>query len=114
MIQETTKGEKMDTEIVDLEGKALTTVTQAQELAVKNQSGYYNANSFLRGIKELQAKIRETFRPIIEAAHKTHRGAVAEEKKHLEPLEKAESLVKGKMLDWMREQERIRREVQAK
>src|SRR3990167_4151422 len=114
MIQETMKGEKMDTEIVDLEGKALTTVTQAQELTVENQASYNYANNFLRAVKELQKTISDTFRPIISAANLTWKGALAEEKKHLEPLEKAESLVKLKMLVWMQEQERARREVEAK
>src|SRR3990167_2425142 len=103
-----------DTEIVDLESKALEINTQAQKIAVKSQSNYDQASSFLRGVKELQDSVKRTFRPIIEAAYKTHRNAVAEEKKHLEPLEKAENLIKGKMLDWMREQERIRRESEAK
>ena len=104
----------MDTEIVDLEDKALMTVTQAQELAVKNQVSYDSANSFLRAIKNLQEEIKGTFRPIISAANATWKSALAEEKKHLEPLEKAESLVKDKMLEWMREQERLRREQEAK
>src|SRR3990167_557133 len=114
MIQETTKGEKMDTEIVDLEGKALTTVTQAQELTVENQASYNYANNFLRAVKELQEEIRGTFRPIIAAANATWKGALAKEKVHLEPLQKAEALVKLKMLVWMQEQERARREVEAK
>ena len=36
----------MDTEIVDLEGRTLTTVTQAQELTVENQASYNYANNF--------------------------------------------------------------------
>src|SRR3990167_2768459 len=100
----------MEIEIVDLEGKALTTVTQAQELTVKNQASYDFANNFLRVVKELQRTISDTFRPIISAANATWKGALAEEKKHLEPLQKAEALVKAKMLEWMQEQERARRE----
>ena len=104
----------MDTKIVDLEGKALTTATQAQELTVKSQASYNSANSFLRTVKDLQDIIRDTFRPIISAANLTWKGALAEEKKHLEPLQKAEALVKSKMLEWMQEQERARREAEAK
>src|SRR3990167_294165 len=104
----------MDTEIVDLEGKALTTVTQAQELTVENQASYNYANNFLRAVKELQKTISDTFRPIIAAANLTWKGALAEERKHLGPLQNAEVLVKSKMLEWMQEQERARREVQAK
>src|SRR3990167_11389574 len=99
---------KSDTEIVDLESKALEINTQAQGIAVKNQSGYDQASSFLRGVKELQDSVKKTFRPIISAANATWKGALAEEKKHLEPLEKAEALVKAKMLEWMQEQERAR------
>ena len=104
----------MDTEIVDLEGKALTTVTQAQELTVENQASYNYANNFLLAVKNLQRTVSDTFRPIIQAANATWKGALAEEKKHLEPLQKAEALVKLKMLEWMQEQERARRETEAK
>jgi dsDNA-specific endonuclease/ATPase MutS2 len=104
----------METEVMELEQKALAIDTQAREVSIKNQEGYDRANDFLKAIKGMQAKVKETFRPIIEKAYSAHKEAVAQEKKHMEPLLMAYDLVNGKMLGFYREQERIRQEAERK
>jgi len=101
-------------EIMELEKQVPEVSTQAQAITIKNQIGYDKANDFLKAIKGLQVKVRETFRPIIEKAHLAHKEAVNKEKEHLEPLLKAEELVKTKMVDFYQEQERIRQAEQRK
>lgn len=101
-------------EIMELETKAVEINAQATSITIKNQTGYDSANVFLRNIKALQAQVKDTFRPIIEQAHKAHKIAVAQEKEHLTPLEKAAALVNSKMLGYYQEQERIRREQERK
>lgn len=104
----------MEQEIIEIENKILVTNNEAQSIIIKNQEHYDQANNFLKIIKGLQVKVKETFRPIIESAYKTHRESVAKEKEHLEPLLKAETLVKNKMLSFAQEQERIRQEMEKK
>ena len=101
-------------EIIELETKAVEINAQATSITIKNQATYDSANVFLRNIKALQAQVKDTFRPIIEQAHKAHKIAVAQEKEHLAPLEKAAALISSKMLAYWQEQERSRREAEAK
>lgn len=101
-------------EIMELETKAVEINAQATSITIKNQATYDSANVFLRNIKALQAQVKDAFRPIIEQAHKAHKIAVAQEKEHLAPLEKAAALISSKMLAYWQEQERSRREAEAK
>jgi len=100
----------MKNEMMEIEKEAVSADRKAQGLIVKTQLDYDTANQFLKSIKELQAKIKDTFGPIISKAFQAHKEAKAQETKHLEPLIKAESLIKNKMLEFIREQERIRQE----
>ena len=104
----------MENAIIDLEQQALELDSKAQVLMVKNQEQYNDANSFIKAIKGLQQQVKDTFRPIISKAFQAHKEAKAQENRHLTPLLKAETLVKGKMLDFIREQERIRQEQERK
>ncbi|MDD5387571.1 MAG: hypothetical protein PHQ22_10300 [Sulfuricurvum sp.] len=98
----------MENEIAVLEKTAVEVDTQAQGLAVKNQEQYNCADSFLKTVKDLQKKVKDTFSPIIQKAFAAHKEAKAQELKHLEPLLKAEAIIKEKMLSFLQEQERIR------
>jgi hypothetical protein len=104
----------MEKEIIEIEKQAISVDRKAQGLIVRNQEEYDFANSFLKSIKELQAKVKDTFGPIIAKAFQAHKEAKAQEAKHLEPLVRAESLIKNKMLDFLREQEKIRQEQERK
>jgi len=100
--------------IIELEKQALTVDIQAKELMIRNQENYSKANDFLKTVKSLQLKVKDTFRPIIDQAFRTHKEAVAKEKIHLEPLLKAEVLIKNKMMEWLKIQEEIRFKQEAK
>ena len=89
-------------------------VTQAEGYQITNQAQYDGTATFLKAIKGLQHKIKECFDPIVESALKTHREAIAKRKEHLDPVLKAEAIIKEKLIDYDTEQERIRREQQAK
>jgi len=64
--------------------------------------------AYLKANKTLMKEITDTFGPLKKKAHEAHGALVAAERKHLEPLEKAESVIKGKMSTWAIEQELIR------
>lgn len=104
----------MENAVIELEQKALTVDKQAQEIIIKTQDHYDTANAFIVGIKKLQKEVKDTFGPIIQKAFSAHKEAKAQETRHLDPLLKAEELVKGKMLGYLREQERIRQEQERK
>lgn len=102
----------MESDLMVLEQEAQTIDVQAHELTVKNQEQYDSANDFLKAVKGLQQKVKDSYGPLIKKAYDAHKAAKAEETKQLEPLLKAENLVKEKMLTFWQEQERIRQETE--
>jgi len=94
----------------ELETKISVSLVKAGELIVSDQDSLSKANEFLLGIKQLRKEIDEVFSPIIEAAYKAHKEAVAQKKKFEEPLLKAEQMVKQKIAGYLEEMERIRRQ----
>lgn len=86
----------------EIEDKKALVVAEAEGLVVVDKEGADEAASVGRQIKTLKSEIKGTFRPIIEKAHEAHKEALAQEKKYLEPLNKAESILKEKILKWQR------------
>ena len=84
-------------------------VVQAKALQVVDQGTYVNASAVLKNIKATAAAIAEKFADSKRKAQETHKAIVAMEKEHLVPLGQAEQIIKGKMIVWTDEQERIRR-----
>lgn len=87
---------------------------RAKRVIVHNDETLTKANDFLLIIKGLRKEISDTFNPIIEKAHKTHKEAVAQKKKYEVPLIDAEKMVKLQIASYMAEQERIRKEIEEK
>jgi hypothetical protein len=94
----------------ELETKISVSLVKAGELIVSDQESLSKANEFLLGIKQLRKEIEEVFGPIIEAAYKAHKEALAQKKKFEEPLLKAEQIVKQKIAGYLEEMERIRKQ----
>ena len=97
-----------------IEKKAFDIKTQAEAILVTNHEEEQAEVDFLKGLKGLRKEVEGTFGPIKEKAHATWKETVAQEKKHLEPLDAAEKLVKGKIVAFQNEQEKLRREEQAR
>lgn len=102
--------EVAEQEIKDLEGKALSITECASGLEVASEEDMTVAHSHLKAIKGLKKAVQETFDPVVEAAYATHKKSVAAKKEHLDPLEKAEKVIKGKIGGFMDECERQRQE----
>ena len=98
--------------VIEKETKDIT--IQAIEIAITNQGQYESANEFLRADKMLQKRIHEAFDEIVASAYKTWKAAGQKRTDYLEPVVAAEKAVKGKMIDYTEEMERIRREEQRK
>lgn len=81
----------------------------ANELNIATQEHYVKAVAFTKDIKALQKAIRASFDPIVDAANKAHKEAIAQRDKHLRPVKEAEKLLKGKIEAYVYEQERVRK-----
>lgn len=101
-------------EVIDMQtreqvkSKALTWPERARALMIHDEQDYRDAADLLLGIKALRAEIAETFDPHIKRAFDAHRALVAEKREADTPLNEAESIIKGALLRWSDEQERLR------
>lgn len=89
-------------------------VEKANKFVIKTQSDYDKVNEFLIGVKGLIKKVKASYDPICEAANAAWKTAVAQRKEQLDPLEAAEKIVKQRSIEFLEEQDRIRREAEAK
>ena len=89
-------------------------VSQANEITVADAEEYEMACSFLTMIATRKKQVGETFDPIVQKAHAAWKEAIAQRDKFLKPLEQAEVDVKRKVTMWRVEEERKRREEEAR
>jgi hypothetical protein len=94
--------------------EVVTVEDQAKALKVIDSPSYVAAGELWKTIKGIRAKVAETFDSNIKKAHELHKGLVAEKKRHDAPLDEAERMVKQAMSRYDQEQERNRREEQAR
>src|SRR3972149_6173055 len=97
-----------------LDNKALTSLDYAKSLQITNDAICQEAIDYEHGLSALIKEIEATFGPHKDAAHKTWKGLVAEEKRHVDPVEEAKRLIKGKRITYDTEQTRIRKDAEAK
>lgn len=101
-------------EILTIEKKSSDIMAQAGALAVMNHEQEQAGIEFIKGIKVLKKEIEVTFGPIKKKTHEAWKESVAQEKKHLDPLDAAEKMVRGKVIGYQDEQERLRRAEEAR
>lgn len=101
-------------EIQELERKSTSIVDQAKDLQVTNKIEYEAAGGILLSIKDTRKEIAATFGPIKSKQYDAWKETVAQEKRHDEPLIQAEAIIKNKIAEYAIEQERIRREEEAR
>jgi len=85
-------------------------VKVATGLIVKDSEGIALARNMVQDIRRLKKEIEDTFDPIIQKAYQAHKEAVAQKKRYIEPLEKAEAIIRQKITDCVTEIERRQRE----
>ena len=89
----------------------------AVSYVIIDNTSHSSASNFLKTIKGLLGQISDAFDPLIDQAHKTHKAILQEKLKHTDLLDKAERIIKDKIRDYQKEQERLRlkaeREAQA-
>lgn len=96
----------------EVQERALAIPEKAAAIVVADQEGLDVAGSFLVSIKTLRKEINDTFDPVIQKAHQTHKEALAQKKKVEAPLAKGEKIIKASMASYVEEQARIRREAE--
>lgn len=95
-----------------LQRTVLSVTQQADRLTIQDQMDYDAAVGLAQVVKDLRAKAEEHHRPLISSAYQTHKLALEALKKIDDPLAGAERVIKGKIITWTNEQERIRAEAE--
>jgi hypothetical protein len=101
-------------ETSEIRQESSTALAVAKDFKVTSQDEYITSADRLKAIKALARKIDETFDPHIKRAFDSHRALCAEKKQHMQPLEDAERLIKKAVIGYQLDQERIRREAEAR
>ena len=97
----------------ELRPKVELVLTQAETIIVSDQETFSRAGEFLKGVRLLANEVASTFDPIIDQANKTHKEALAQKKRFMEPLEQAETIVKRAVSVYFAAEEKKRLEVEA-
>lgn len=95
-----------------LRENALTVREAAAAVVITDKHAYEEAGFLRREIKAAVNKIIDYWKPLKDAAYAQHKALVAREAEMLTPLKEADKAVEGRMLDYYREQERIRIEAE--
>lgn len=84
---------------------------QSRGIVVTNDDEYACAGAFAREVKTQQKTVQDYFKPLKDAAHKTHQMLCARENEFLKPLKSAEDACKAAMTAYTRKkQEEARRQ----
>ena len=89
-------------------------VTEAKALVVTNEQQANAVTAFINRCKATIKKIKEHHAPMKQKAHEAWKSTVAAEKALLDPLEQAVKLANKAHADFFAEQERIRKQEQAR
>lgn len=106
------------TELLDIDTDAARAETsplvqKANAMTIASQADLELGANFLREIKTAQARVADLFDPPIQAAHKSHKAAIAAKHTVAEPLREAERALKGKIGTYQQEEEQKRRKLEA-
>lgn len=105
--------------LIEQEISQLTQVNQS--IVISNNDDLKKVTACIKGIKSLQDKVKESYDPIVEKAHQSHKEAIAQRDKYLKPLKDVENKYKLAIVAYnqkieaeQRERERIANEELAK
>ena len=86
----------------------------ANSLKVETSEHYTAAGAMYTNLHQLEKDIHERTDPVVKAAHEAHKEAKALQNGLLQPVSEAKKSVKQKMLTYESEQEKIRRDEEAR
>ena len=92
-------------------GKEVSLIEQrAEAVVVASGADFEDAGLFLKQIKQAQKQVKDYWEPLRVSAKKSYDEVLNHRKEMIEPLEKAEKIVKTKVNEYSAEQEHKRRE----
>ncbi|MBI4395468.1 MAG: hypothetical protein HY548_00135 [Elusimicrobia bacterium] len=102
--------------VEDVRAELPTVVRQAKAVAesIKDKATWDAAAVFLVDVKRFRKKIEDTFEPVVKKAHDAWKAACKLRNDVESPLDQAERQIKGAMARWYDEQERKRKEEEAR
>lgn len=103
--------EKLDPQI---EEQALCLADQAKAVRIHDQASYGAAVEFGKSLKGMRRKIEDFFSPMKKRAHEAWKAICDSEKEHLAPIDQADAELRKVMNFYLQEQERSRREEEAR
>lgn len=95
-----------------LESQTINLEVRADALVVTNDDEYQDAAEFLKVLKNQAGKVKDFFKPLKDSAHKAHKEVCDREKMMLDPLTRAETVIKKAIGNYEAEQERKRKEAE--
>jgi gas vesicle protein len=96
----------LDPSPAELETRVVAWPDRARELRIVDDKTMEQAGELLREIKTLRREVDTTFDPIVSKAHEAHKEACAQKKRHAQPLDEAEDILKRSLASYREEQER--------
>ena len=91
--------------------KEITSIEKAADaFVIRTDSDFKKAGDFAKNVKSVQKKVKEYWEPMRESTYKAYKSVTDHKKEMLEPLEKAEKIMKEKMGEFRMEQKRIAEE----
>lgn len=104
----------VEVEVQVMEQTALSWPARALAIKIIDQSTYNHASALIKEIRKMKSLVKEYHKPIKQKTDMAHKEAVATEKRALDPLDKADDIISEELSRWDVEQERLRKEAQAK
>lgn len=87
--------------------------SQVSAIKIMDEEAYEYGAQLLKDASALKKEAESVFADAVKKAHELHKDLLAQKKKLVAPIAKAETLLKKKLNDYRTEQERIRREKEA-
>lgn len=87
-------------EIQKIDQAALEKKAAAEDLRIQTVEDANTVAVMLKDVKALFEEIDSTFDPIIAQAHKAHKEALAQKKRHRDPLELVDRILRDKLAAW--------------
>lgn len=104
----------LDTQEKEL-GKEVSLIeTKAESIVIKNDEDFAEAAEFAKMIKQRQKYVKDFFEPMRISTKSAYDAVLARKKETLDPLDRAEKIIKNTMNVYTDEQERKRRELEEK
>jgi hypothetical protein len=95
---------------MDIETEISTFVEENYPIVVNSNNDLTKATTCIKGIKSMCEKVKSSFDPIVDKAHKAHKEAIGQRDKYLKPLLELEKRFKDAILVFNRKMEEEQKE----